>query len=188
MAAYKQYTDDQLLLLLKQGDSRAFDEIYHRYWKLLFGIAANKLDDIADAEEVVQDVFADLWKRQTQVAISKSLKSYLAGAVKFKVYSTLARRYRLKQNKAQLAEQTSSDTALPVDELYRIKQLEEELTRASNDLPERCRLIYQLSRQEGYSNKQIAYQLNISEKTVESQITRALKQLRLALQSMLSMF
>ena len=184
--AYESYTDEQLTLLLKKEDVKAFEEIYHRYWKLMFSIAHAKLSSIADTEEVIQDIFSDLWNRRGVVEINNSLKSYLAGAVKFQVYTQLAARYRLKQNQENLAATIKPGQDLAADEIYRLKMIQQELTAASNELPERCRLIYQLSREQGYSNKKIAYELKISEKTVETQITRALKHLRAVLQGILS--
>lgn len=187
MLAYQSNTDVELILLLKKDDVQAFEQIYHRYWKLMFSIAISKLNDLSDAEEVVQDIFADLWKRRDVIEITTSLKSYLAGAVKFQVYTTLAVRYRLKQKKEALAQNTNEQHEIPADEIYRLKVIREQLTAASNELPERCRLIYHLSREAGYSNKQIAYELHISEKTVETQITRALKHLRAVLQGIMSL-
>jgi len=187
MLTYPSYTDAKLLSLLKKDDIQAFEEIYHRYWKLLLSIALHKLNDLSEAEEIIQDVFIDVWKRRTVLEISASLKSYLAGAVKFKVYTTLASRYRMKQKRDALQDLPVTSLEPGADEIYQLKVLQERITAASNALPERCRLIYNLSRESGYSNKQIAYQLHISEKTVETQITRALKHLRSVLQGMLSL-
>lgn len=188
MLAQDSYTDEELLALLKQGKVHAFEQIYHRYWKLLFSIAANKLGDIPDTEEVVQDVFADLWKRREEIEITHSIKSFLAGAVKFRVYTTLAARYRLNKKKEGLGRHQEADFAIAADEIYRLKVLQEQILSAAGELPDRCRLIYQLSRESGYTNKQIAHELRISEKTVESQITRALKHIRSVLQGLLSSF
>lgn len=187
MLAYDSYTDEQLALLLKKEDVKAFDEVYHRYWKLMFSIAHAKLNSITDTEEAVQDIFSDLWNRRNTIEINTSLKSYLAGAVKFQVYTKLAARYRLKQNRDSLAAIAGKqEHDLAADEIYRLKVIQQQLTAASNELPERCRLIYRLSREHGFSNKKIAYELKISEKTVETQITRALKHLRSVLQGILS--
>jgi len=186
MLAYESYTDEQLTLLLKKEDVKAFEEVYHRYWKLMFSIAHAKLNSLTDTEEVVQDIFSDLWNRRESIEINTSLKSYLAGAVKFQVYTKLAARYRLKQKQESLAANATQEHDLAADEIYRLKVIQQQLAAASNELPERCRLVYQLSREQGYSNKKIAYELKISEKTVETQITRALKHLRSVLQGILS--
>ena len=172
---------------MKDGDENAFTEIYYRYWKLLFSVAGNKLENLTDAEEAVQDVFADLWKRRLDINITHSLKAFLAGAVKFRIYSIMADCQRRKNNLRSLYRKNPS-VSLSAEEAYNLKHLEEQLIKASTNLPDRCRLVYQLSREAGYSNKQIAQTLRISEKTVETQITRALKYLRTALHGIMSIF
>lgn len=179
------HTDAELMLLLREDDEGAFNEIYRRYWKLLFSVALSKLEDYGDAEVAVQDVFTDLWKRRATIEITYSLKSFLAGAVKFRVYATLAAKQKLLQKKAALTHNSQVSMEHSVEDIYRFKVLQEQITLASNQLPERCRIIYKLSRESGYSNKRIARKLCISEKTVENQITRALHQLRTVVQSML---
>ena len=178
MNRYTEHTDLELMDLLKAGEEIAFNEIYDRYWKLLFAVAASKLNDFTEAEEAVQDIFADLWRRKESIVLTYSLKSYLAGAVKYRVYEALGLRQRLREKKAGLARNSHEMTTNSVEEAYRLKILQEEILHASNQLPDKCRLIYKLSRECGYSNKKIATVLSLSEKTVENQITRALHFLR----------
>ena len=176
--------ESELLLKIAQGNEHAFTEIYHRYWKLLFSVAANKLYNLADAEEVVQDVFADLWKRRSSIHIHQSLKSYLAAAVKFQVYSLMNKKYRQRQYEESLQQHATAISH--IEEQYDLKVLQEQLQQTTAGLPERCRLVYELSREAGLSNKEIAQSLDISEKTVENQMTRALKHLRTSLKSFFS--
>ena len=178
MNRYETYLDNDLMALLRSGDQRAFNAIYDRYWKLLFSVALSKLSDFSDAEEAVQDVFADLWKRRDEIVFTHSLKSYIAGAVKFRVYEILAKRRRLLKQKQAHALIDNLEHENSVDEALRLKILQEEIEQAANQLPERCRLIYKLSREEGYSNKLIAEKLHLTEKTVENQMTRALRFIR----------
>ncbi|MVT10545.1 RNA polymerase sigma-70 factor [Chitinophaga tropicalis] len=162
---------------MSADDPTAFTEIYHQYWKLLFSVAANKLGNLADAEEVIQDVFADLWRRRADIQIEHSLKSFLAAAVRNQVFSRMARRHR-----EQVNESSWSETQEPsVEQALHVKELHTHITGLAASLPERCRLVYKLSREEGWSNKTIAIALNISEKTVESQITKALRVIRTGL-------
>ncbi len=176
--------ESNLLQKLTQGDESAFTEIYRQYWKLLFSVAANKLDNLADAEEIVQDVFADLWKRRDEINIRQSLKSYLAAAVKFQVYSLLYKKYRQRRYEALLSQDASAISH--VEEQFDLKALKEQLQQTAAQLPVRCKLVYELSREEGLSNKEIAQSLDISEKTVENQMTKALKHLRTTLKSFFS--
>src|SRR6185437_10101821 len=85
MAAYSSYNDAALLGLLRVGDTTAFTEIYNRYWKLLFHLAAAKTNSLAEAEELVQDLFLDMWKSREQLEMATSLKTYLAVALKYRV-------------------------------------------------------------------------------------------------------
>jgi RNA polymerase sigma-70 factor (ECF subfamily) len=170
------YDDYPVVKRLQENEEAAFTEIYQQYWKLLFSVAANKLTDVFEAEEVVQDVLADLWIRRHSLSIEHSLKSYLAAAVKFKVYTRLAKRYRQAAREAGLSV-PEIDHFSPEEQLH-YRQLQQELFALAQELPEKCRLIYQLSREEGLSNREIAEKLSISQKTVETQITRALKKLR----------
>lgn len=184
MSHQSDHIDNELLRKMAQGNETAFTEIFHLYWKLLFSVAANKLNNLAEAEEVVQDVFADLWKRRAEIEIQQSLKSYLAAAVKFQVYSLLYKKYR-QRNFEQSFQQDPSAIS-HVEEQYDLKVLQEKLQQTAAQLPDRCRLVYELSREAGLSNKEIAQSLNISEKTVENQMTKALKSLRTSLRSFFS--
>lgn len=165
---------------MSADDEAAFTEIYHHYWKLLFSVAANKVGSLADAEEVVQDVFADLWRRRADIRIEHSLKSFLAAAVRNQVFSRMARRHReLTEGSEWL--QTQDQPAPSAEQALHLKELHDHVSGLAASLPERCQLVYRLSREEGLSNKTIAVTLNISEKTVESQITKALRIIRTGL-------
>lgn len=181
MSHQPDHIESELLRKLAQGDEAAFTSIYYQYWKLLFSVAANKLDNFADAEEVVQEVFADLWKRREEINIRQSLKSYLAAAVKFQVYNLMYKKHRQRLHEQAMQQHTS--TTSPIEEQYDLKTLQEQLQQTAALLPERCKLVYELSREKGLSNKEIAQTLDISEKTVENQMTKALKQLRTSLKS-----
>lgn len=182
MKLYHSYTDEQLFTFLQESNEAAFTEIYQRYWKLLFAVAANKTGVLADAEEIVQDIFADLWKRRSAIIIRSSLKSFLAGAVKYQVYI-----YYDKQQRQRLYQEHALSGEMQVTSGFDYKALEEQVHQATAQLPERCRLVYELSRNEGLSHKEIARTLGIAEKTVENQITKALKHLHSALRSLLSL-
>ena len=125
---------------MKDGDENAFTEIYYRYWKLLFSVAGNKLENLTDAEEAVQDVFADLWKRRLDINITHSLKAFLAGAVKFRIYSIMADCQRRKNTLRSLYRKNPS-VSLSAEEAYNLKLLEEQLIKAATKLPDRCRLV-----------------------------------------------
>ncbi|PUZ19436.1 RNA polymerase sigma-70 factor, ECF subfamily [Chitinophaga costaii] len=175
MVSYTGYNDGELVGLLQQGDHRAFEELYNRYWKLVFSVALSKLDNYTEAEEIVQEIYTDLWARR-QTAEIRSVKHYLAASVKYQVMTLLARRNRRNQLESGL--QAAPSFTTPTSQRLEFNQLLQELEQLVDALPEKCQLIYRLSREQGYSHKAIATQLNISSKTVETQITRALARIR----------
>ena len=181
--SYAGCTDERLLALLKMSDETAFTELYNRYWKLLFSVAANKTGSLTDAEEMVQEVFVDVWKRRETLEIVLSVKSYLAAATKFQVYSFLAKKQREQRALNVL---TNENICTPEQELD-FKNLQISLHENVGSLPEKCRLIY-LLRQDGLSNKEIAKSLNISIKTVEGQVTTALRRVRTGLDYLFLIF
>ncbi len=187
MTAYESYTDEQLLPLLKSGNDAAFTEIYNRYWKLLFSVAANKLNELMDAEEVVQEVFADVWNRRVQIQIETSLKSYLAASVKYRCYTLMALRQKEKKQIENFSTAYAAQSLSPQKQLE-AKELFSRLQQRAATLPEKCRLVYELSRGKGFSNKKIAEALQVSEKAVEANITRALRHLKGGLEVVIFFF
>jgi RNA polymerase sigma-70 factor (family 1) len=180
MLSYVSYTDNELMALLKQGNDAAFSALYDRYWEKLFSIAGNKLNDLAMAEDIVQDIFLDLWYRRQQIVLSSALHSYLAVAVKYRVMDAQAKRYRGTQY-AQYSRTHFSLEDHSTEQSISFEELKDRLALSITRLPDKCRLVYKLSREAGYSQKQIAEELNVSEKTVESHLFRAMKALRSAL-------
>lgn len=179
-----QYTDHELLLSLAKGHHTAFREIYLRYWDKLFYLAAKKLQDLPEAESIVQDVFVDLWQRRAQLDIRESLEGYLVVAVKYRVLNFLARQDRARLYE-QYAEQQLAAAHLSTEEWLRFEDLKDWLDKMVNRLPEKCRIAYRL-REKGLSQKEIARQMQVSEKTVETHISRALKVLRTGIRQLLS--
>jgi RNA polymerase sigma-70 factor (family 1) len=171
------YNDQELLTRLRTGDKEAFGIIYQQYWQLLFGMAWNRLKDRLVAEDVVHDVFASLWRNRQKQQI-QCLKSYLATAVKYIILkelrkATLQQVYRDRHAMQPLM--PASDAALDARRILEMLQKEVEA------LPEKCRLVFRFSREEGMTVKQIADEMDISPKTVQNQLNKALKHLRVVL-------
>jgi RNA polymerase sigma-70 factor (family 1) len=185
MIHYPAYSDEQLLALLKGSDHEAFTELYNRYWRRLFAAAANQLDHPAEAEELVQDLFLDLWNRRQELVITSSLSSYLSVSVNYKIINRMARRHRERIHLNSLAANVIDHS---LEEHLSFAELKERLERILSELPEKCKLVFTLSRTEGLTRRQISRELGIAEKTVESHLTRALRQLRSGLSSLLTSF
>ena len=186
-AIYTVYSDEDLVALMSHGDEAAFTEIYNRYWKRIFAIAASKLNDLALAEDLVQDLLGDLWKRRSGLILNGKLENYIAVALKYKVINALALRKRERTFKS-----TSGTTLSMADRSTEhwldFEELREQLAHLVEKLPERCRITYQLRKEQGLPQKDIARQMDISEKAVEQNISRAMHSLRLGLKYIFSTF
>lgn len=176
MHLLSQYTDNELLNLLAKGSDAAFTEIYNRYWKKLFAVAAAKIQDMEEAEEIVQEIFVSLWKRRESLQITTALDRYLVVSVKYRVIKVLARRHHSRQYISSLQAPGLEDDS--TQQWLAFEELQERLEALVSGLPEKCQLVYRLSREKGYSQQQIAEALQISEKTVEAHLGKALKTLR----------
>ncbi len=171
---YKDLNDEQLLELIRQDDDRlAFGELYNRYWEKIFILAANALASPEEAEECVQDIFFSLWNRRKQLHLQHSLYTYLAVAVKYRVINILDKAYRQKQRASKMLIEDSYEPS--AETLLLEKELLLRLENAVNLLPEKCKLVFRMSREQGKTHKQIAEELQISEKTVNNHLTKALK-------------
>jgi RNA polymerase sigma-70 factor (family 1) len=166
-----------LLPLLRDSNEGAFTEIYQRYWDKLFVTAMHRLGNMDEAREVVQDVFCNLWRRRDTLRLEYSLNTYLSVAVKYEVLNRLAVKDR--QQRYQLHISRNWEEAAPdTENLLSFKELQEQLAFLVKALPEKCRIIFQMSREKGYPRKKIASELGIAEKTVEAHLSTAIRKLR----------
>jgi len=181
--SYARKTDEELLVLLKNDDELAFKVIYNKYWKKLYVVAANRLSDEQDAEEVVQDIFTSLWIRRKDIAIiNDGLEKYLCVSVKYRVIKTLGK-YAVK-NKFLKSLPLSASLDDSTQQWLAFEELKDELAKYVQQLPEKCQLVFKMSRESGFTQKQISTELNISEKTVEAHLCKAFKILRSKLASL----
>jgi RNA polymerase sigma-70 factor (family 1) len=179
-------SDQELIDRIKVDDGDAFTEIYTRYWKVLLSVAANKIKDLEEAEEIVQDIFVQLWKRRHELVLTGALSNYLAVSVKYRVIKVLAKRQsRQKYMDYQSGQELLLDNS--TQEWLDFEELKLHLSKLVARLPEKCKLVYQMSKESYYSQKQIAEELNISEKTVEAHLAKAAKTLRAGLTQFLTL-
>lgn len=177
MQANSIFSDEQLFERLRQGDSHAFTEIYNRYWHKLYLVASNKLNNGFLAQEVVQELFVDIWRRREGIQVQKSAAIYLAAALKYKVINARIKQKKERDRVLQLDDHSVAGTN-NLSQSMSFTQLQRDLEKWVVNLPDKSRLIYKMSREDGFTHKEIAGQLEISEKTVEYHLTRALKILR----------
>jgi RNA polymerase sigma-70 factor (ECF subfamily) len=146
----------------------------------LFAIAYSRLKETQEAEDTVHDVFASLWANRHQSDI-QSLENYLATAAKYIVLDKIRKRERSRMYQDSQAEAPVFE--MPTDISLHYKRILELIKTEAEKLPERCRLVFWYSRSKGLTTSQIAEELNISPKTVENQLNKALKQLRPVIKS-----
>jgi RNA polymerase sigma-70 factor (family 1) len=169
-----QASDEALVEMLRADHAWALKEIFTRYHVRLFRRAAGVLRDDDQAKDLVQDVFIDLWNRR-QTSDIRILSHYLFRAIKFQVLKQL-RNGKIHDHHLKLAQKVQF--ANQTEEMLNFEQLEMQLQKAIELLPSRCREVFFLSRYQSLSHKEISAQLNISPKTVEAQISKALSILR----------
>lgn len=153
--------------------------LFQRYYAYLCRSAYRVLADSVLAEDLVQEVFYELWKRRGDLRITTSLKAYLRRATVNKTLNYIRdhRKVRFEQEE----EVTLSAQRPGAAQRLEAAELQQLIDRSIDALPERCRIVFILSRFEDMTYKEIAGQLGISEKTVENQISKALRLLREAL-------
>ncbi|MBN8673965.1 MAG: RNA polymerase sigma-70 factor [Chitinophagales bacterium] len=171
---------------LAKRDSSAFEEVFKTYFKNLHAYACTILKDEADAEEAVQQVFFKLWERAEHLSFSGSVAAYLYRAVHNQCLNQLKHQKVKANHQLHVAYSMKNESVNgPVKMIS--KELEQKIREALNELPEQCRTVFQLSRFEEMKYREIADHLDISIKTVENQMGKALKQLRLKLVDFLTL-
>jgi RNA polymerase sigma-70 factor (ECF subfamily) len=171
------HTERELLRKLRDGDSFAFEVLFYKYRSKVKGFSVRLVPAQIDPEEIVQEVFVNLWLKKEHLNPDKDIQSYLFAIAKNLILDHL--KSAVNRKLYFVSEHFQKD--LPVDEGFEItseQNAEEKLQELINQIPERRREIFRLSRFEGLSYKQIAEKLHISENTVDSQIRNALAFLR----------
>ena len=176
MTAYHAYSDLELTALLKAGDVPAFDELFNRYSEPLYKFAYSILRDEDECRDVVQDIFIWFWQHRETMQLT-SVKSYLFAAVKFNI----AKVVKTSKRRAEILELVPKQEEIFEEHALELKELIYLIKTFVGELPGRAREIFELSRNEHLTNKEIAERLGISEKTVENQMTIVLKRLRVKL-------
>lgn len=174
---YHNHSEQELLQLLKQDDSRAYAEVFDRFWPLLHRFSWRMLGDAQEATDIVQDVFVVLWEQRNRLATGSSLRTYLYTVTKNRIlmfirHAKVAARYLDHQQAIIQAEGAHPDEAI-----YE-KELAERIESCLETLPPKARRAFELSRFDQMSYREIATEMNISDSTVKQHISRALRTIR----------
>lgn len=170
-------SDLELLSLFQNGDRKAYEEIYHRYWGVIYQHARKMLQDDDDAKDLVQEVFSYFWANGSRLKIDNNVSGYLYSALRYKFFDLIDRE-KVKNDYLLSLERFIDRMEYSSDHLVREKQLQQIIEKEISALPDKMREVFLLSRQANLSYKEIAQDLNISENTVKKQINNALKILR----------
>ncbi len=175
--------DHELWEAIQDNSERAFAALFHRYSTKIYSTAYSYIRDPVICEQIVHDIFITLWSGRHTLQI-KSFKSYLTSAARYRVYKHIAANkiypidYKESMEDCVYADYTSQNAGYNnlID-----REMELEVDSYLANLPQRCRQIFLMSRRQLLSNDEIANELGISKRTVENQITYALRHLRFSL-------
>ena len=180
MMTYSGLSDTELTDLLRSGDRTAFTEIFDRYNSLLYIHAFRKFNNKEEARDAVQEAFAMIWAKRENLVVKSNLVGYLYTCVQHRILDQISRN-KTARNYLVSLQNFIDEVKESTDDLIRLKQLSAIIDQEINALPNKMREVFELSRKENLSHKEIAAKLNISEETVKSQVKNALKILRIKL-------
>jgi len=170
-------SDDELVILLKDNSHAAYSELYQRYYRLLFVHAYKRLKDQEQAKDIIQEFFASLWDKRITFTVQSNLTGYFFTAVNNRIVDYFLHKEVQGKYIASFAGFLSTEQ-VKTDHLVREHQLMELIEKEIQQLPPKMKEIFQLSRKENLSHKEIAEKLSISEKTVDRQVSNALFRLK----------
>ena len=170
--------DHSITALLAARDEAAFEQVFKQYFKTLHAYACTILNDEDEAEERVQQVFFKIWERVDNLSFQGSVAAYLYRAVHNECLNFLKHEKIKTEHRLHVVHRMKNESS--ADKTMN-KELEQQFREAMNELPEQCRTVFQLSRFEELKYREIADRLDISVKTVENHMGKALKLLRLKL-------
>lgn len=186
MKSLNRYSDEELIKRIAADDEKAFEILFDRYWEIAHSFASSRLKSKEAAQEIVDDLFLDLWQRRESLQIG-NFRRYCYVAIKYKVITYI------KQQLTRDRHYLDYLREVPVqDEVTRhvieYDDLRNALEAGMQTLPDKTQEVFRLSKLEGHTVSETAKQLDVSEKAVEYHITRSRKELRLLLKDFLSLF
>ncbi len=167
-------------------DKIAFEQLFRDYFKPLTAFTKKYVGDIDAAKEIVHDVFLNLWTKRDNIDVTKAVKSYLYTSAYNRSLNHLRDNKKFDKS-AELENNSNTESVWNFSDHMDILELEEKINKTIESLPEKCREVFLMSRYDGLKYNEIAEKLNISVKTVETQMSKALLVLRDNLKEYLSL-
>lgn len=177
MEFFSTLTDAKLFSLIKKGDKKAFDCIYKKYWPILLDQAYKRLKSKEESEEIVQELFIYFWCKRQEIHLTHTFSTYISVALKYRIFNHVRKKITQEKYLEYIRKNELHFTDM-VEESILYNDLNSAYENEINNLPERCREVYKLRREEDLSFKEIAEKLGISVNTVDKQVGKALKRLR----------
>ncbi|WP_010135677.1 RNA polymerase sigma factor [Ochrovirga pacifica] len=175
-------SNSELAKRITNNDEIAYSTLYSRLWEQLYIFAKSIVMDEAEAKDVIQEVWLDYWRRRKEVS-PNNIEAYLHQAVRYKVYNSI-RDKKFNQVQLEVCRELTIDSVTELDHDFDETNLR--LRHYINNLPTKCREIFTLSRYEGLDNEEIAQKVGTSKRTVENQLSIALKSLRTHMEKVIS--
>lgn len=161
---------------LRSGRDSAYEQLFKEYYRPLAVFACSYVEDIETGKEIVQDLFVNMYEKRKALAINSSIKSYLYKSVRNRCLNNIKHQQVIKTHHDHMKPEVEQSENL--EDLIRETELQHMVSKVVDQLPPKCKMIFTMSRVSGLSNLEIAQQLEISKRTVETQISNALKVLR----------
>lgn len=174
---YGALSDEDLYLLLKKGDTIAYTVIFNKYFDVLYIHALSKIKEEDEAKDLVQEIFVNLWNNKEKLNVTSNLKSYLYVSIRNKILDYIAH-LQVANKYTDSLQSFINEGHCFTDHLVRERQLTKIIEEHIAQLPEKMQTIFQMSRKDTLSHKEIALKLGLSELTVKKQVANAVKILR----------
>ena len=176
------FSDQEILQGIREGDRDIFHEVFDAHYGVLCHYAFTIIRDSDEAEDMVQSIYAKLWEQRSTIDITISVRAYLFKSVYKKCMNFLEHREVKRNHNGYTVHSTLGEHQQP--EVFP-EELEENIKRAINALPLQCRTIFIMSRYDGLKHSEISERMNISVNTIQNQICKALKILRIELKDII---
>ncbi len=171
-------TESILINRLKDGDEKAFEQVFYNYYEALTIYAYKFLGDLEESKEVIQDLFVSIYEKRSNLQIDSSIKAYLYRAVHNRCLNIINREKYVQKHQEYVKRTKMQRRMNEVEQHMRTSELEQIIYKMIDQLPPKCKEIFKMNRFDGKKNGEIAKELGLSKRTVETQISKALKILR----------
>ncbi|MCX2475324.1 RNA polymerase sigma-70 factor [Pedobacter sp. MC2016-05] len=169
--------DNELVDLIRSGDQKAFTEVYNRYWRVIYAHVFKMLRDEEEAKDIIQELFSNIWLKADKIPQHQNFAGYLYTSARYKVLNAIRHNKHKDVYLNELikfSSDVSEDTLMYLDEKDLLMAIEREIKA----LPPRMRQVFEMSRKENLTYKQIAERLGTSDQTVKKQISKSLSFIR----------